>query len=352
MTLTTFSLDSFLDLPDYRGQRVDRFRFQLINSITGETKRWLTPNKDNPPSLSHNTATSIKRQLTLSLGVSDTNAIDPITDRILPFVIIGGTTYPLGRYMFTDEADTEFTGGDRASVTLLDEGNIIEQQLEKSFTSPSTVNVAIIQLIAGLSLLGVNVEASSFLATGSFTAGQNRGQGLAAYATQGDYFPYWMDNRGTFRMIRTKDPGTSVVDLDYDAGNKVLRANRVRVSDILIAPNRFVVVSNSAEAGAAAMVGVYDVPPSAPHSIANRGFVVPSITDVQVTTQTQADAAARNLGIRQTVFERVALTTAIDPRHDSYNIIRYAGSNWLELAWSMELKPGGVMQHTMRKAYV
>jgi len=351
MTLTTRPLDPLLDLFDYRGQRVDTFRFELRNGVTEETIRWLKPSKERPPSLSHNTTNSIKRQLSLSLGVDDTNTVNPVSDRVLPYAIIGGVTWPLGRYMFTDEADVQSTGGDRGDFTLLDEGNIIEQQLEKSFTSSASVNVAVIKLLTDIPIPGVNVEASSFLATGSFTAGQNRGQALAAYATQGDYFPYWMNNLGIFRMIRTKDPGTSVPDLDYDAGNKVLRASRVKVSDILVAPNRFVVISNGNNAGAAEMVGTYDVPPSAPHSFANRGFILPSVTDMQLTSGAQASAAARNLGIRHTIFERIALTTTIDPRHDSYNVIRYLGSNWLELTWTMELRPGGVMQHTMRKAY-
>jgi hypothetical protein len=349
--LTNFEFNEFLDLPDYRGQRVESFTFEWINGVTNEPLGMLTPERGSAPSLSHDTSAGIKRRLTLQLGVNDTSQINPITDRILPSMIVGGVTYPLGRYMFTTETDAVSTGGDRGQFTLLDEGFIIDQQLQFSYTSTSGVRDAVIGLLAGLPLVGFDVESTPYPAAGSFNVGQTRGQALDAYSKQGDFFPYWMANDGRFRMIRVIDPAVEIPDFDFDAGNKVSRDSISRTSDVLDAPNKFIVISNSNDAAAAPIVGTYEVPTSAPHSIINRGFVIPDVQDMQLTTQIQATAAARNLGIRSTVFERVTLNTTIDPRHDSYNVVRWAGVNWLELAWSMALTPGGTMQHTMRKAY-
>lgn len=365
MVLTTIPLDPLLDLFTYRGQRTERFVYQLINGVTNAPLGWITPEKGQSPTLSHSTTQAIKRRLSLSLGVSDTTEINPITDRILPFMIVGGVTWPLGRYMFTDETDFLTTGGGRGTFTLLDEGFIIDQPLDTAFTAPqsefsASISISIAVTVGVLALLdtvvypivGRDVEYTPFPAIGSWSAGQTRGQILDAYATQGDYFPYWMDNTSKFRMIRTKDPGTSIPDFDFDAGNKIKRDSISLTSDVLTAPNRFVVISNSGTALNEAIVGSYDIPPSAPHSIANRGFVIPRTENLQVDTVMQANAAARNIGIRNTVYERVSLRTALDPRHDSFNIVRFNGDNWLELGWSMELTPGGDMEHTMRKAYV
>ena len=74
--------------------------------------------------------------------------------------------------------------------------------------------------------------------------------------------------------------------------------------------------------------------------------------NLQVADADQARAVARGIGIRQTVFERVSLTTAPDPRHDSYNVVVWQGEKWLELAWSMALVEGGTMNHLLRKGYV
>ncbi len=352
MTLTTIPFDPILDLAPYVGQRIERFVYQWINGVTNEKLGFITPEKGSPPNLSHNTSGSIKRRLSLTLGVTDTEKINPITDRILPFMIVNGVTYPLGRYMFTTESDSVSTRGDRGSFTLLDEGFIIDQQLETAFSFDGAVENAIPQLLKNLTFITINLEPSPYASVGTWNPGQTRGQIFDTYATQGDYFPYWMSNTGTLRMIRTVEPGAAIPDLDFDAGNKVKRDSISLTSDVLNAPNKFIVTSNAGQAQASALSATYEVPPSAPHSIANRGFVIADVFNLQAATQSQVEAAARNRGIRNTVYERMSLDTALDPRHDSYNIIRFRGDNWLELSWTMDLVAGGTMSHTMRKAYV
>jgi len=76
------------------------------------------------------------------------------------------------------------------------------------------------------------------------------------------------------------------------------------------------------------------------------------VLDLQLSDNSQAQAVAQGLVNRQTIFERVSLTTAPDPRHDSYNVIRWQGSNWLELGWSMALVEGGTMNHLLRRSLV
>lgn len=350
MTYTTIPTDPYLDLPAYRGQRVETFRYRWVNGVTGQVLGWVTPLRDTVPTLAHSTGQTIKRQLSIALGVADTARVNTLTDRIVVYMDVGGTTFPLGRYMFTDDSAAQSTNGELGSYVLLDESFIIDQQLEHSSTATGSVHEAIIKLLADFTFTKL-VEPTDFNTMTTYQAGQSRGQALDTYATQGDYFPFWMDHRGHFRMIRTVDPGVAPADFDLDAGKKVWRDTPVRSSDVLTAPNKFIVISNSGSEESRALVGVYEVPPSAPHSIAQRGFVIPDVRDMQAFTNSQVDAMARNIGIRSTVFERYTLTTALDPRHDSYNILHWQGANWLELAWSMDLTPGGQMQHTIRKAY-
>lgn len=352
MTLTNFAFNKWLDLPRYRGQRVERFRFEWRNGITNQTLGWLQPLKDSsPPTIQHDTSQSIKRRLTLALGVADTAQINPITDRVLPWMEVGGDVWPLGRYMFTDDTRIESTRGARGTFVLLDEGFAIDQELTQNFSSTQAVSTAIEELVGQVAFVQQQLEASEFFATGGFSIGSTRGQALDAYQVQGDYFPYWMDHNGFFRVIRTFEPAQVIPDFDYDTNPRIRLGSIARTSDVLNAPNRFVVIGNGAESADAPIFGVYDVPPNAPHSIANRGFVIPKSEQLQVTSNAQAFAAARNMGIRQTIYERISFETPIDPRHDSYSVVRFDGVNWLELAWSMTLVQGAAMQHTVRKAY-
>lgn len=348
--LTKYEFDPYLDMAAYRGQRVERFRWAWVYGPTNEVLGWLTPQYG--PQLSHDTTSSIKRRLTLSLGKTDTASIDPLTDRILPYFILNGVTWPLGRYVFSDPTLLKTSNGDFGSYTLLDEGFIIEQELDAGYSSTQACDTAIFDLVSGLPLQRVLLEASPYRAVGSFSVGTNRGQALDAYATQGDYFPYWMDHAGDMRMIRTIDPARVVPDFDWDAGNKVRRDSVNLTNDIITAPNRFVVIGNSGESSTEPAIGKYDVPPSAPHSIARRGFAIQDTRQLEVNNAAQAQVMARNVGIRQTVYERMSVSTTIDPRHDSYNVVHFQGSNWLELRWSIECTPGGTMTHELRKAYM
>ena len=349
MALVTGPADPRLDLDPWVGQRQATWRFDLTDAATGASLGELHPVRAG--SLDHDTTRTIKRTLTLDLHVTDAAAVNPLTDRLTVSMLVAGQTWPLGRYMWTNDTATTSTGGDRSANQLVDEMFVVDQQIEKGFAPTGNADAAVLDLLAGLPLVGVSVEATPYLAVGGWGSGTRRGQILDALATQGDYQTPWIDHNGIFQMVRTVDPDTAVPAMDLDAGNRVHRDSITRTSDILDAPNRFVVISNDGAAAAAPIVGSFDVPATAPHSIAQRGFVIPDVVTVQLATQAQATAAARNLGLRQTIVERVELATAPDPRHDGYDVVVWQGAHWLEAAWSLDLAEGGRMRHILLRKF-
>lgn len=352
MVLTTRSYDPKLDLAASVGQRQATFRFDLIDAITGQVLQQVNPLRDQPPILTHDTGRAVKRSIDqILLNRADTSVIDPIGHRIAVYMLIGGTAWPLGRYMFSAALDFTNTAGAISNDALVDEMFIVDQQRSTAFTPGGTVEAAVLALLDGQPIIGIDLETSPYSAVGSWPAGTRGGTILDALATLGDYFTPWMGHDGRFKMIRTVDPAAAVPGFDLDISGRVIRDSISHTSDVLNAPNRFVVISNAGAAAASGIVGTYDVPPTAPHSLANRGFLIPDVRTLQISSAAQASAAAQNLGIRQTIYERVDLSTVPDPRHDSYDVIRWQGNNWLELAWSLPLIEGAAMRHTMRKAY-
>lgn len=354
-----------LDLIDGIGQRSSTFVFELINGVTGQLKRMLNPYSTSPPTISHDTTRTIKRQISnFNLGIDDTAAIVPATDRVRVSMTVGTISYPLGVYVFSDFSRRVLSSGKLANAILMDEMFIVDQEIEHGFSpqlitnfdgsvsSVALVMNALLTILHGVPVV-TSIAPSPYYTIGSWTAGTHRGSIIESLSIDGDYFSPWFSNNRIMTFIRAFDPATSVPQFDLDAGNAVFMDGVSEDDDTLIAPNRYVVISNggSAVASGAPAVGRYDVPNSAPYSILNRGFVIPETHTLQLVDATQAQAIAQNIGLRNTVFERMILRTAIDPRHDSYDVVQWRSENWLEIAWSFTCTPESPMQLVLRKTY-
>lgn len=349
MTLATEPVNAALDLTTGLGQRSESFRFELVNGASGIRLGEITPIRNG--TLTHDVGRTIKRNLTLNLGAADTAAINPISDRLDVYATINGVEYPLGRYVFTDMSSQRYTSGSLANVALMDEMFIIDQEIDTGYNSRGrTVAYAIQEVLAGFDY-PKDIAASAYTSVEAWAAGTRRGTVLDSLATTGDYFGGWFDNTGTIRFIRTFDPATQIPAFNFDVGSQVIRANITESNDLLSAPNRFVVISNAQDDSQIPVFGSADIPTSAPHSVQNRGFVITKTLDLQVNDRFQAEAIARNLAIQNSVLEYVNVSTAIDPRHDSYDVIFWDDQLWLEVSWSMPLTAGGAMTHTLQKVY-
>jgi hypothetical protein len=348
--LTTIPQNATFDLQPWVGQRSSTFQFRLINGLTGENLGTITPLRN--ATLTHNTEATIKRSLKIGLGAIDVATVNPLVDRVEVDMVLGdGSIWPLGRYMFTDQTNLVFTSGTLSNVVLNDEMFLVDQEIVVGYDATGKpADQAYRELLAGLPVTLVIESSSGFGMSQSWGVGTSRGAILNAIAIASDYFSPWFGNDTLMHLKRTFNPADEVPQFDWDSGNQVMREGITETSNILTAPNRFVVISNTG-AQLAPVVGIATVPVTAPNSFANRGFYITNTQTLQLTDPSQAAAVANGLANRQTVFETVNLNTAVDPRHDSYDVIFWRGSFWLELAWTIQLVPGGTMSHTLRKAY-
>lgn len=352
----TQHVDPRLDLPRFVGQRSATFRFDLVDAVTGY-RRSITPMRNTAPVIRHNTAATIKRTLTqLYLDPVDTAAFNSVSSRLEPFMLIGGEEFPLGRYVPSDWPRFLSTGGTTSVASFYDEGFIIDQQVTTGFGALNTtaeVVSAMLERFLTRFPVKYTIEPTSFVSLGSWGIGTRGGLIIEQLALDGDYLAPWFDHQSIMRFKRSFNPGDELPMFDFDGGNHVLRENIVESDNLIEAPNRFIVIGNGAasvETGAA-VVGSADVPNSAPHSIVNRGFVVPEVVTRQIQSAAQATAIAANLAQRQILVEQTELQTVPDPRHDSYDVIHWRDVNWLEIAWTLTLSEGAPMSHTLRRAY-
>lgn len=389
LPITLEEPDDFFDFT-VKSLRGSTFLFKLVDVITGMDAGTITPLRDSVPTLSHDTDRGVKRTLTLALDTRDTALFDTITHRVDVSMLTGdGRTFPLGRYMAASDSRMPTTAGDFGSLALVDEMFTVAQPISTSFTSTltdsniywdgvprSSAYTTIQRFLDRYTLfnpdadtgslttsVGVNlsvrsrlerdIEFSNYLVSGSWQTGTDGTSVISDIATAGDWFTPWMGNDGQFHMIRSFDAEEAVPRFDFDRQKNVFRNSITRTNDLLNAPNRIIVVSNSgmAETRTQPVVGTFDIPDSAPHAISRRGFVIPEVIDMQIETRAQAEVVARNIGTHQRVVERVELSTPPDPRHDSYDVIRWNDLLWLETGWSMSLVEGGQMSHRMQRIF-
>lgn len=342
-----------LDLAYAGGQRSVSYRFELLDGATGMRRGELTPLRDTSPSLTHDVTGTIVRMVSgMTLGVADARRVRPLTDRVAISMMVGGRTYSLGRYMVGDAAELVTSAGASVALTLYDEMFLIDQPLEAGYeASGLLVDHAIVGLLEGLPIGDVLVDPTELTSVSAWSPGSMRGIALRDLCRQGGYFLPWFTHAGKLRVKAAFEPAAQQPTIDLDAAQRVIRGSITRGTELVTAPNRFVVVSNDPGSDADPVVGTYDVPTQAPHSIARRGFVLPQVVEAQLPSQAAATAYARTLGIQQTVYESVELSTAADPRHDGYDVVRWDGALWLETGWTMPLVPGGEMRHQLRRAY-
>lgn len=350
MVLTNYEHDPLLDLDPWVGQRSCTYRFVLSNRVTGELLGDVTPIKT--ANLSHDTGRTIKRRLTLTLGVQDMEWVDPLTDIVSVYMVFpNDVSYALGTYMFTDSSRQVFTSGRIGELVLNDLMFLVDQQIDTGINGVGMgVGTVIGTVLTDLDVTWI-AEPSPYTSAEAWGIGVTRGSILESLSLSGDYFSPWFDHENVLRFIRSFNPAEQIPDLDLDAGNQVLRSQIIENDNLLTAPNKFIVVSNNSSNSNIPVAATAVVPANAPNSIPNRGFAITETVDLQLSDNGQAAAVANGLVNRQTLYEQVMLATAPDPRYDSYTVVHWRGDLWLDLSWSLDLIEGASMSHLFRRGY-
>lgn len=347
------SAETTLDSPAYVGQRSTSWRFDLVDAVTGY-RNTIKPLVSGSAGIRHDTRSTIKRTITgLTLNREDTAIFNSLSSRLEPFMLVGGEYFRIGRFVPSDWARFPLSSGTTSSASFYDEGFIVDQQITNAFgaqTAGGELATSMIQrFMSRFPTLDYFIEGvlPSYFSLGSWSAGTRGGFIVDQLALDGDFLSPWFDHNSVLQFRRTIDP---IPRFDFDSG-AVLRENVVESDNLIDAPNRFVVIGNGASSFVEPIVGVADVPSSAPHSIARRGFVIADVQSRQVINQAQAGAIAANLVRNQTLVEQVELQSPPDPRHDGYDTVKWRNHNWVEIAWNLPFSASSPMSHTLRRTY-
>lgn len=349
-----------LDLVDGVGQRTESFIFRALDGGSGAVLGEVHPSRDATVTLDQSAGAVITRALTLEFDEDESAAINPLSTRIEPFMLIGGREWPLGHYLFTDPVRQDYADYDTSageglrslmSSPLADRMAIVDTELEHAFAADDDSASDVLRALVAPLPITAEIDDSASVIANTWAAGTTRANVLGAVADLGGYLAPWFDHHGTLQARRRFEPGIAVPDFDWDASPHVYRDSITRADALAYTPNRIVVIGNGATAENAAVVAYCDVPSTAPHSALNIGFVRPRVVEAQVSGLAQAQELAETLCLQQTVAETIQVSGPADPRYEAHQVVRFEGELWLHLAWSMELAAGGTMRHTLQRAY-
>lgn len=351
--------EQLLDFDGVR-RRADRFRFELWHDdqIAGT----LTPDAARPPTVSVDTGRAAVRSLSdFYLPAGQLVDIDTGTDRArVVMQLQDGTEYSLGWFMWADDSRPVRGWGVEHDSTLVDEGFRLDQDIGRTIGYPKGTNavniaVALARAVIPRERIAAQPDPAGLGVGVAYAPGDNRFQAVEKMLARVGYLPPYFDRDNQLVMREAPDPDLPASPgelLTYGPGPRVVADSITESDDNLTAPNRYVVYESSGQGPS--IVGAYDIPASAPHSVTNRAGTVVVHSEAQqgLTSTAQAHRAARALYLTsKDNYRYLSWQSPADPRHEVWDQVEVFGARWLETSWSIVCRSGGLMTHEARRLW-
>ena len=301
----------------------------------------------------------VKRTLGgLVIARTEATSLNYFSNRLRPVWLEGdGTEYPLGVFLIVDASTVRHSWGTSAELQLVDQGLILTMLLDRSVSFPSgtPVRSAMLAVLGMVNLPAYLVDTTDAVLGGTNTWAMGRDtwvRVLNDLAAVAGFNSGYFDNGGTYRLRRAPAAHDDTLpDFDYDSPPRVHADSVVESEATIESPNRYVVISTSGNT--TPVVGVWDVPADAPHSYEQRGYRVVSMAERQGLSLADATEAARAKGLQDAdTYQWASFAAAADPRHDTYNVVRWQGALWREQGWQLPLTVGAEHRHELRRSYL
>lgn len=278
--------------------------------------------------------------------------VDVRLDQIRLVLSLDGVEYPMGMFAFSEltrqknvVVNEAGATSDMITTALADRCLLLVRNDGRA----ETINAGFdpsneMQRILGNSGLPYSVAAAPNISAINSITWDGNTTDLAKVrelGTLAGHRPLWMDNDGVIRSVASQVIDTEIIPL---ATLHPTDRSVAIIEKFLTAPNRVIVSDNGS--AAASVMGQWDAPASAPHSEANRRYILAKVEQLQgVGTGANAQNIAATIGenyTARTLSARIVPT----PILDGPQVISYDGANWLVTGWSVDLTPGATMSIT------
>lgn len=301
-----------------------------------------------------------------SLSIKEEKEIDFSSERVRPTQCIGTSTgiahYPLGLFLLSSPVRKAQSGHISRSVECYDKCQILAQD---KFTSrhriPAGTNYigAISAIISSAGITGslLTVTDKTLAADIEFSIGTSKLDAVNSLLKAINYYNIYADATGKLVGKPYEDPMLRTADASYSTNSKSIVFDGAEEElDIFNAPNKIVRYLESADRDVLVATITNDDPQSKLSTV-SRGRTIVDIAAVHdiadeatLIAYTQREAAEAKL------YQKIRFDTVCMPNHESLDCLYIINKDlqiqgkYIEQAWSLEMKVGGRMSHTCRRA--
>lgn len=336
------------------------FRYELLGS-DNIRKGWL--DGVTKCTVENNALATIKR--TAKFEIRDVGDVDWVSDRIRPwFRLWMGSEYaewPMGIFLLSSPKRQVNTAGAMRSVEAYDQLLVLEDdKTENRYTVETGTNyiAAVADLLTAAGVTGQNLVSTDK----ALPSDRDWPPGTSILTIIGDllssinYRSLYFNSAGRAVAEPYQRPSSRPTGYAYKANSQSLLEPNIEVDfDLFGVPNKWVLTVS--EPDRPELVSTYtNEEESSPTSTISRGRTIVALHNVDAADQSSLDDKAERLAFESSqVYEIVEANTAIMPHHEDHEVIRLdypeaeLSSRYTEHKWSMELKAGASMKHTLRR---
>lgn len=288
-----------------------------------------------------------------------------LTDEIQPVLIIDGVQHPLGVYLPATEREAETDSARSVHIEAYDRCWKVQDNYTEDmhYIAAGTNYISAVKALleaAGIAaVLATPTGLTISTARQDWDIGTSYLEIINQLLGEINYKDLWFNAEGVAVLEPASVPTAANIrhTLDSEDVKSLLLPQITRETDVYRAPNVFVcIVTNPDQAGAGSLVArAENNNPQSPLSILRRGRRIVRVVYVDnIASQAELQAYAdRLLFDSMSQGETMVVSTGLLPGYGVNEItaLRYGELSALcrETAWTMELRPGGTMSHTLER---
>ena len=314
--------------------------------------------------IDHNAETSIQR--CANLIINEERDIDFLSERIRPSMCLQTDTdivhYPLGVFLMSSPKRKAGIGTISRGIECYDKCQIVaDDRFDSRYRVTAGTNyiaaVSAILASAGISDAQLTVTDKTLAADLEFNMGTGKLEAVNTLLKAINYNNLYADASGKLIGKPYADPITRPTEASYVTNSKsIVFSGAEEELDIYNAPNKIVRYLETADRSVM-VASVTNDDPLSKLSTVSRGRTIVNVASVSdIADQATLEAYTQREAAEAKIYQKIIFETAAMPNHESLDCLYVINKDldiagkYIETSWSLELKIGGHMRHTCRRA--